>query len=60
MPFLTLYIERQTLSGLGYTSSMDDLDSYSATCLMQINAEIKTQEKEEYEGNKKRSKHGRK
>jgi hypothetical protein len=58
MPFLTLYIERTTLSGLGYTSSMDDLDMETVTSLMHIHGEIKKQEKEATESKKKGRKHG--
>jgi len=48
MPFLTLYSERKTLSGLGYVSSLDDLDCYTATCLINIQAEINKQESDEH------------
>jgi hypothetical protein len=58
MPFLTLYTERKVLSGLGYTSSMDDLDCVSACCLLNIEAEIRKQEKEEQD--KKIKKGGKK
>lgn len=54
MPFLSLYSERKILSELGYTSSMDDLDSISATCLVNIEAEIRKQEKEEREKTSKK------
>lgn len=48
MPFLTLYSERKTLSGLGYVSDMNELDCYTATCLINIQAEINKQESEEH------------
>lgn len=56
MPFLSLYIERKSLAGLGYTSSMDELDCYTATCLINIEAEIK---KQEFESRKKETSKGR-
>lgn len=55
MPFLNLYAERQILSGLGYTSNMDELDCYTATMLVTIKAEIN---KQESESRKKETKKG--
>ncbi len=46
MPFLALYSERKILAGLGYTLNADDLNCYTATCLINIEAEIKKQEHE--------------
>jgi hypothetical protein len=61
MPFLSLFIERKTLAGLGYTSNLNELDCYSATCLINIEAEIKKQELEsrKRESSKGRGKRGR-
>lgn len=61
MPFLSLYSERKILSGLGYTSSVDSLDSYTASCLVNIEAEIKKQESESMkrDNSKGRGKRGR-
>lgn len=61
MPFLSLFIERKTLVGLGYVSNMDTLDCYTASCLINIEAEIKKQESEERkrEASKARGKRGR-
>lgn len=55
MPFLTLYSERKILSGLGYISSINELDCYTATALVNIKAEINKQETED---RKKDSKKG--
>jgi len=54
MPFLSLYSERKILSGLGYTSSMDELDSFTATILVNIKAELNKQENEEMKRNSKK------
>ena len=44
MPFLNLFTDRQILSGLGYTSHIDELDCYTATVLTIIKAELNKQE----------------
>jgi hypothetical protein len=61
MPFLALYIERKTLAGLGYTSNLNELDCYTVTCLLNVEAEIKKQESEarKHEASKGRGKRGR-
>lgn len=60
MPFLTLFSERKTLTGLGFTSDLNELDCYTATCLINIQAEINKQECEEQKKvSKKGNKHGR-
>ena len=56
MPFLALYSERKILIELGYTSSLDDLDSHTATCLVNIKAELTKQENEEQKKTSKRGK----
>lgn len=60
MPFLSLYSQRTILAGLGYTSNINDLDCYTASCLVNIKAEINKQENEEREKSikKGRSKRG--
>lgn len=48
------------MAGLGYVSSYDELDTITGTFLVNIEAEIKKQEKEEHDkAVKKGSKRGR-
>lgn len=47
MPFLALFTERTVLAGLGYNSDINDLDCYTAACLVNIKAEMNKQESEE-------------
>jgi hypothetical protein len=62
MPFLMLYVDRKVLNGLGYVSSCDELDAYTATCLIAIESELKKQENDELEKQRKSkgAKRGRK
>jgi hypothetical protein len=59
MPFLTLYAESKMLAELGYHSSLDNLDSITATCLVNIKAEITKQENEERDKNAKKGRRKR-
>lgn len=55
--YVSFFIERKRLGVLGYTSSLDDLDSYTATCLLLVSQELDKLEQEEM---KKKQKIGRK
>jgi hypothetical protein len=54
MPFLALYSERSVLAGLGYMSDINEMDSYSANCLVNIKMEINKQQSEEQKKKSKR------
>lgn len=55
--YVHFFIERKRLSALGYTSPIDDLDCYTATCLLLVSQEIDKLEEEEM---KKKQKTGSK
>jgi hypothetical protein len=55
--YVHFYIERKRLAALGYTSSMDDLDCYTASCLLLVSQELDKLESEDMKKKSKGSKH---